>query len=153
MSELTVRISSPAEFAELRVAPPTPTGESQPFWDAIAAGRLLVQRCTGCGLAQGHPRRRCTRCWSDALSWEESSGRATIVTHSLVHRPGQQPWAAVAPYYVGLVRLAEGAVMLTHLLTDGTTPRVGDACQLAPTRVGEWVLPFFRLDPVAATPS
>ena len=153
MNELSARISSPDEFAELRVAPPTPTGESQPFWDAIADGRLLVQRCASCGLAQGHPRRRCTRCWSDALTWEEASGTATIVTHSLVHRPGQQPWSAVAPYYVGLVRLSEGAVMLTHLLADGATPQVGDICRLAPTRVGEWVLPFFRLDPSTTTRS
>jgi uncharacterized protein len=84
----------------------------------------------------------------------ESPGRAVLVTHSEVHRPGQASWAAVAPYSVGLVRLDEGAVLLTHLLTDeltgGRRPRVGDACLLEAVRVGEWVLPFFRVLPAEA---
>lgn len=146
---MNARLTTADEFAELRVAPPTPSGESQPFWDAIEEGRLRVQRCAACGTVQGHPRRRCLHCWTDALEWTDATGTATVVTHSLVHRPGQQPWAAVAPYYVALVRLDEGAVMLTHLLTTGATPRVGARCRLEPTRVGDWVLPFFRLDPGA----
>ena len=136
-------------YAELRVAPPTPTGESRPFWDAIRDGRLVLQTCGACGTAQGYPRARCVRCWSPYLRFVDSAGRGQLVTHSEVHRPGQASWAAVAPYHVGLVRLDEGAVLLTHLLTDDlprdTGPRVGDPCLVEPVRVGEWVLPFFRV--------
>ncbi|MGO3146750.1 MAG: Zn-ribbon domain-containing OB-fold protein [Leucobacter sp.] len=116
------------------------------YWDALKdEGRLLIQRCGACGSVQGYARRLCAACWKDRLEWHEARGAATVVTHSLVHRPGQGPWAEVAPYYVGLVRLDEGAVMLTHLLTDGAVPRVGDSCEFEPVQVGDWVLPFFRL--------
>jgi uncharacterized OB-fold protein len=138
-------------YADLRVAPPTPTGESQPFWDAIRDGRLVLQSCGACGTAQSYPRTRCVRCWSGDLAFVESAGRGVLVTHSEVHRPGQASWASVAPYFVGLVRLDEGAVLLTHLLTDdlpeGSRPRVADACLVEPVRVGDWVLPFFRVQP------
>ncbi|SEC63575.1 hypothetical protein SAMN04489844_2675 [Nocardioides exalbidus] len=136
-------------FADLSVAPPTPTAESQPWWDALRAGRFTVQSCGACGAAQGYPRTRCVRCWSDDLSLVDATGRAELVTHSEVHRPGQASWGVLAPYYVGLVRLEEGATLLTHLLTDDLPddrrPRVGDRCDVVPTRVGEWVLPFFRV--------
>jgi uncharacterized OB-fold protein len=142
---MSARQTTPQEFADLSVGPPTPTGESQPFWDAAAEGVLRIQRCARCGAAQGHPRRRCSACWADALEWVDAGGGATVVTHSLVHRPGQAAWASVAPYYVALVRLDEGAVMLTQLLAGDRTPRVGDRCAVEFVRVGEWSLPFFRL--------
>ena len=137
--------------AGLSVAPPTPTAESRPWWDAMREGRFTVQSCRACGTAQGYPRTRCVRCWSGDLSFVAASGRAELVTHSEVHRPGQASWGALAPYYVGLVRLDEGATLLTHLLADrlpeGRRPHVGDRCEVVLTRLGEWVLPFFRIEP------
>jgi uncharacterized OB-fold protein len=136
-------------YADLSVAGPTPTAESQPWWDALREGRFTIQVCGSCATAQGYPRTRCVRCWSAELALVAASGRAQLVTHSQVHRPGQASWASVAPYYVGLVRLEEGPTLLTHLRTDGLPddrrPRVGDPCSLALTRVGDWVLPFFRV--------
>ncbi len=142
-------------YADLAVAPPTPTAESLPWWDALREGRFTVQSCASCGTAQGYPRTRCVSCWSGDLSFVPATGRAELVTHSEVHRPGQASWGAVAPYYVGLVRLEEGATLLTHLITDGLPahrrPRVGDRCEVAPVRVGAWVLPFFRVVPLIST--
>lgn len=144
-------------YAGLSVAPPTPTAESQPWWDALREGRFTVQSCAACGTAQGYPRTRCVRCWSGDLSFGAASGRGELVTHSEVHRPGQASWAAIAPFHVGLVRLDEGATLLTHLRTDdlpgARPPRVGDACRVELTRVGDWVLPFFRVEPPASTPT
>lgn len=138
-------------YADLRVAGPTPTAESQPWWDALREGRFTLQTCGTCGTAQGYARTRCVSCWSADLAFVPASGRGELVTHSEVHRPGQASWGAVAPYYVGLVRLEEGATLLTHLWTDdlpaGRRPRVGDPCRVEPTRLGEWILPFFRVRP------
>jgi uncharacterized OB-fold protein len=136
-------------YAALQVAGPTPSAESQPWWDALREGRFAIQTCGACGAAQGYPRTRCVRCWSADLGLVPASGRGELVTHSEVHRPGQASWSAVAPYYVGLVRLEEGATLLTHLRTDdlpeGRRPRVGDPCRVQVTAVGEWVLPFFQV--------
>jgi uncharacterized OB-fold protein len=137
-------------WADLSVAGPTPTAESQPWWDALREGRFTIQRCGACGTAQGYARTRCVSCWSGDLSFVDATGRGELVTHSEVHRPGQASWAAVAPYSVGLVRLDEGATLLTQLRTDhlpdGRAPRVGDACSVELVRIGAWVLPFFRVD-------
>ncbi|RYJ06466.1 MAG: hypothetical protein EON52_06235 [Actinomycetales bacterium] len=137
-------IESGAPWKDLSVGPPTPTGESQPFWDAVADGRLLLQSCAQCSTVQGYPRRRCVQCWSDDLHWVESRGEGVVVTFTEVHRPGQAAWAEVAPYVVGLVRLEEGCTMLTHLLAGGGDLHVGDEVHFTPTQVGGWVLPFFR---------
>jgi uncharacterized OB-fold protein len=146
---MTLRIEE--SLADLSVAGPTPTAESQPWWDALREGRFTIQVCGSCDTAQGYARTRCVGCWSADLSLAPASGRGELVTHSEVHRPGQASWASVAPYYVGLVRLEEGATLLTHLRTDdlpaGRRPRVGDACRVELTRVGDWVLPFFRVEP------
>ena len=32
---------------------PTPTRESQSFWDGMREGRFMVQHCAGCGKARG----------------------------------------------------------------------------------------------------
>jgi uncharacterized protein len=142
---VTAALDLLARYAELGLAPPTPTGESQHFWDMARERRLVLQRCDRCGTHQGHPRRRCVRCWAAALSWVDSAGHATLVTHTEVHRPGQASWSDVAPYHVGLVRLDEGAVLLTQLLVDRRKPQVGDRCEVEFVRVGDWTLPFFRV--------
>lgn len=131
-------------YGELRVAPPIPTGESRHFWESARESRLVLQHCAACGTFQSYPRRRCSRCWSGQLDWVDSSGFGHVVTHTAVHRPGQTSWQPVVPYYVGLVRLDENAVLLSHFLTEEGAPTVGSRCVVQFVQVGEWRLPFFR---------
>ncbi|MGN6101392.1 MAG: Zn-ribbon domain-containing OB-fold protein [Devosia sp.] len=133
-----------ADYADLAVPGPTVTALTRPFWEAAAAGRLLLQRCRDCRRWVFYPRATCPYCWSEALDWAEASGRGRLRTWSTVVRPAHPAWAAVAPYSVGLVGLAEGPTLLSHLLADPAdlAPELPLAVRFL--RVGEATLPFFE---------
>lgn len=132
------------DLSTLKVPGPTVIALTKPFWDAAAEGRLLVQRCADCAQAVHYPRAICPDCWSEHLIWEEVSGKAVLKSFSVVLKPGHPGWAPAAPYIVGLVTLAEGPTMLSHIL-GAIPPKVGDALILAPTNIGGRVLPAFRV--------
>jgi uncharacterized OB-fold protein len=91
-----------------------------PWWDATREHRLLLQRCSGCGALQHHPRTVCTGCGAtEGLGWVDASGIGRLDCATEVHRapaPGVE-----VPYVVARVRLAEGPLLLTHLV--GTAPQ------------------------------
>lgn len=65
---------------------PAPDPETQPFWDAARAGRLLIRRCRDCGRFHFYPRPFCPVCWSTNVEWVEAGGGATLYTWSVVRR-------------------------------------------------------------------
>ncbi|OIK03951.1 Zn-ribbon domain-containing OB-fold protein [Streptomyces monashensis] len=95
---------------------------TRPYWEAAAAGRLLIRRCGACGRAHHYPREFCPHCWSEDVTWEEASGRAALYTWSTVHRNDLPPFGARTPYVAAVVDLAEGPRMMTELVNcvEGT---------------------------------
>ncbi|MGY0059299.1 Zn-ribbon domain-containing OB-fold protein [Streptomyces sp. LZ34] len=99
---------------------------TRPYWDAAAQGHLLIRRCADCGQAHHYPREFCPRCWSENVTWERVSGRATLYTWSVVHRNDLPPFGARVPYTAAVVELAEGPRMMTELVgCAGQELRVG----------------------------
>ena len=93
---------------------PAPSPLSQPFWDGTREGRLLLQRCNDCGAYRWTPQHLCRDCHSEEYAWVETSGRGTLYSWSVVHRP---PLPAFAPGYVlAVVELDEGPLMLSNLV-------------------------------------
>ncbi|MFF3765809.1 Zn-ribbon domain-containing OB-fold protein [Streptomyces sp. NPDC001922] len=86
------------------------------YWDAAAEGLLLIRRCADCGVAHHYPREFCPRCWSEDVSWEWASGRATLYTWSVVHRNDLPPFGERLPYVAAVVDLAEGPRMMTEIV-------------------------------------
>lgn len=137
-----------AELADLEVPGPTETTLTRPFWDAAAEGVLLIQRCGACGRAVFYPRAICPHCWSDALAWEAASGQGRLKSFSKVWKPGHPGWIPATPYLVGLVELAEGPTMLSHIISAGQEVRVGAPLRFAPTKIGRCILPCFTTNQV-----
>ena len=133
-------------LSELNVPGPTIIPLTEPLWTAAAKGRLSVQRCGSCDAHVFYPRGRCPYCWADALAWVEISGRGSLKSFSEVWKPGHSGWLPAVPYVVGLVALAEGPTMLSHILIDKNPVRVGDPLLLVPTNIGGRVLPCFAID-------
>ncbi|MGR6971094.1 Zn-ribbon domain-containing OB-fold protein [Streptomyces cynarae] len=105
---------------------------TRPYWDAAARGRLLVRRCAACGRAHHYPREFCPFCWSDDVTWEPASGRATLYTWSVVHRNDLPPFDGRTPYVAAVVDLAEGPRMMTEVVGCGPSGlRVGMALEVA----------------------
>jgi uncharacterized protein len=95
---------------------PTPSPTTQPFWDATADERLLIQRCDACGHAQSYPRATCTACGALNLSWEPASGTATLHTFTVARRSTHPAFDGDEPYVVAIVELAEGPRMTGNVV-------------------------------------
>ncbi|MDG2113646.1 MAG: OB-fold domain-containing protein, partial [Actinomycetota bacterium] len=94
---------------------PEPTPTSQPFWDALAEGRVEIQRCDHCSTWVYYPRARCSACLSDALSWTEVSGQGTVYTFTVARQPTTPAFAEVETPIIAVVELDEGPRVTTSL--------------------------------------
>jgi uncharacterized OB-fold protein len=93
--------------------PPLIVTQDNGFWfDGAREGRLLIQRCTGCGALRHPPGPACPVCRSFDWDTVESSRRGTLHSYTVVHRP--QDAAFTYPLTIGLLDLEEG----TRLVAD-----------------------------------
>ncbi|MBF6046270.1 hypothetical protein GO001_13705 [Streptomyces sp. NRRL B-1677] len=118
--------------------------DNAPFWEGVAAHKLLIQRCTACGTLRFPWLPGCGRCGSPAWGTVEACGSGTVYSYVVMHHP---PFPAFdPPYAVALVELAEGVRMISNITGvpyDGV--RIGMSVELEFIRVdGEWELPVFR---------
>jgi uncharacterized protein len=100
---------------------------SQPYWDALAKGEFVLQRCAACGSYQHYPRRICRTCASESLEFAVASGTGTIFAATLVHRANASGLAARTPYWLAMVQMTEGPLLFA--LLDGA-----DGAQVLPDR-------------------
>jgi len=98
-----------------------PTPETQPFWDGCAEGVLRIQRCLDCAKPYFYPRPVCPDCGSVKVEWFTASGRATLYSYVINHRPAPG-FEAEAPYAIAVVQLAEGPRMMTSVSGIPATP-------------------------------
>lgn len=110
---------------------PQPNANSRPYWEAAQTGRLLIQSCTQCGQIQAVPRGLCGHCHGDALEWQESSRKGSIVAVSTVHRAPNADFRDAAPYVLALVELAEGSRLMLNVIGKGRMEAaIGDAVEI-----------------------
>lgn len=100
---------------------PRPTPETQPYWDAAKAGELRIQWCNACQEFYFYPRPFCPRCSSPDVEWVTASGRATLHSYVINHRPAPG-FEAEAPYAIAIVELEEGPRMMTNIVGVEPTP-------------------------------
>lgn len=94
---------------------PQPTPETQPFWDSVRAHAMQLQRCQSCREFYFYPRPFCPRCYSSDVRWEPVSGRGTLETYVINHRPAPG-FEDMAPYVIAIVTLEEGPRLMTNLV-------------------------------------
>ena len=124
---------------------PTPDLETQPFWDAAREGKLLIKRCAACWRAHFYPRPFCPHCWSEDVSWEQASGRATLYTFTIVRRNDLPPFPDRVPYVAAVVDLAEGPRMMTNIEgCDHDDIEIGMQLTVAFRDEGDFTIPVFR---------
>ncbi len=74
-----------------------------PWWQAAAEHRLVVQKCSSCGVTRLPPAPVCGSCRSMESEWQEVSGRGEVYTYTIVHRPMAADQAL--PFVVAVVAL------------------------------------------------
>jgi len=87
-----------------------------PYFAAARAGRLVVQRCTGCGALRFPPRELCSACLATEAAWQEVSGRGEIFSYYVMHQIYHPGFAAEVPYAVVVVKLEEGPKLTSNVV-------------------------------------
>jgi uncharacterized OB-fold protein len=122
----------------------------RPFWDALKAHALRLQKCDGCGSWRYIPTEICPRCGSEHCTWTKVSGRGRVYTHTVVHRGPTPAYQADAPYVIAHVELEEGPRLISNLI--GCNPadvRIGMPVEVVYEDVSdEWTL--FKFAPATA---
>jgi uncharacterized protein len=98
---------------------PEPTPETRHFWDGTKAGELRIQGCDDCAHRYFPPRPFCPACGSRSVHVIKATGRATLYSYVIHHRPraGFEP-----PYAIAVVELEEGPRMMTNIVGCPQTP-------------------------------
>lgn len=102
--------------------------EQERFWRAAAEGVLLLPRCVDTGKCFFYPRERSPFTGGET-EWVEASGLGEIYSCSLSYRTEE-------PYCIAYVRLDEGPIMLSNILSD----------DLASVAIGQRVRVVFEKD-------
>lgn len=109
--------------------------DSRPYFEGLAEGLLMIQRCEPCGLQQFPPRAICTRCGSRELRFEPASGYGIIYAMSVMHRPSEPAFAESTPYVVALVDLDEGVRVMARGAVAPEKLRTGMQVLVQPDRM------------------
>ncbi len=127
---------------------PVKQPESDFYWERAKARELWLRRCIGCARAYFYPRDFCPGCGGRNVEWTQASGRGTLHTFAIVHRPPLPAFRDKTPYIVAMVDLEEGPRMATNLVgvePDPANIRVGMAVQVDYEDLTEEItLPVFR---------
>jgi uncharacterized OB-fold protein len=124
---------------------PLPEPETQPFWDATSAGKLLIQRCRACGRLQFYPRWFCARCAGD-VDWIEAAGTGEVHSFTIVRQNGTPPFDALVPYVLAVIELDEGVRMMGNVAgVDVEDVSIGMPVEVTFVReTDDVVLPMWR---------
>jgi uncharacterized OB-fold protein len=95
-----------------RVIPPVPDADDQFFWDGVAEGRLLLERCAACKTKRHPPSPMCAVCLSTEREAFESTGRGTVYSWIASHHPSEPD---AEPRIVALIDLDDGLRLVANL--------------------------------------
>ena len=95
---------------------PARTPELEPFFAAAQRRQLVVQRCRQCDTHRFPAREICSECLSNVADWVPVSGKGEIFSFNVMHQIYHPGFAAEVPYAVVVIKLAEGAKMLSNVV-------------------------------------
>lgn len=90
---------------------PNPSPDTQAYWDGLKEGRLLLQKCSGCGKVRNYPRPMCDACYSMESRWVEAKGSGKIHSWTETHHAFNPGFKGELPYILVTVDLDEGVRM------------------------------------------
>jgi uncharacterized OB-fold protein len=121
--------------------------DTQPFWDGIAQGKLVLQYCTVAGRFQHYPKPVSSYTGRRTLEWRAVSGKGVIYAATVVRIPGPGVEGRI-PLCVATVELDEGVRIIANILNCAPADlAVGKRVRLAVDRLApEHPYPAFELE-------
>jgi len=95
---------------------PTPSPETQRFWDACRRHELWLPFCRACEAFYFYPRDFCPTCFSIDIEYRQCSGRGVIYTFAIQYRAWHPGWTSDVPYITAIVQLDEGPRLMTNII-------------------------------------
>ena len=147
-----IKPASDAPAAAPKAIPRSAPGMSDDtrfFWEGAREGKLLIQRCKGCGTLRHPPGPVCQSCHSFEWDTVQASGLGTVYSFVVMHYPEVPPFDYPNP--VGLIELDEGTRLVAQLVgVKSGEVQIGQRVQVEFNTFndGDLVLPQFR--PIAA---
>ncbi|HEY2304041.1 MAG TPA: OB-fold domain-containing protein [Acidimicrobiales bacterium] len=93
---------------------PALTEDNAWWFEACRRHRLLIQRCTACGVLRHPPEPACGTCQSFEWDTVDASGQGTVYSFVVNHHP--QVAAFDYPFAVGLIELEEGTRLVANVI-------------------------------------
>ena len=106
---------------------PSPTPDTQPYWDGLNEGRLRLQRCADCGKVRHYPAAG-VRCLllDERRTGSTPPASGTVHSWTITHHAFHPGFKGDLPYMLLTVDLAEGVRMNAQARgIDAATLRVG----------------------------
>ena len=97
----------PVNYRGMALLIPDNDSEWKEFYEHARAHRLVVRKCTACGLMRYPALHACPWCMSLGWSWQTLSGKGTIHSYEIVHHAIQPGFKDSTPYATILVELDE----------------------------------------------
>lgn len=94
-----------------------PTLDTRWWWDALSHGELLIPTCQGCSYRFFPPQAFCPNCGSADLLRIATSGKGTIYSWVVIHRPFGANSPAV-PYAIVAVDMEGGGRLIGRYIGD-----------------------------------
>ncbi|WP_129116057.1 Zn-ribbon domain-containing OB-fold protein [Halegenticoccus tardaugens] len=99
------------------------TAYTDPFWEALVDGKVLIHRCEECTSRFFPPGPVCPYCQSLAVEWQESTGKGTLFSFTRQH--------VTAPEFddgliVGVIELDDEPRLLTPIDEPYQDLRIGN---------------------------
>ncbi|MEC9340885.1 MAG: Zn-ribbon domain-containing OB-fold protein [Pseudomonadota bacterium] len=82
------------------------------FFEAMADGKVMVQRCADCGTWLAPGAFVCDNCASENLTWDQASGTGEVYSYVVYHRAFDPAFESLVPYNVCLIEMDEGPRLL-----------------------------------------
>jgi uncharacterized OB-fold protein len=124
---------------------PVKSLDAASFWAACDEHRLVMQRCTSCGLLQFYPRALCRHCGGVDLVDEQVSGDGRVASFTICHRAVGERFMDRVPYVLALIDLDEGPRLMSNIVDcPPEEVAIGDRVQVAFEQAApDVILPVF----------
>ena len=101
---------------------PVPQVESDFYWEKCKEHELWLRYDNDAQQAYFYPRDISPITFSRNTTWVQASGKATLYTYAIVHRPFHPGFVGDVPFVTAMVELEEGPIMPTNIVMDDPTP-------------------------------
>ncbi len=95
---------------------PTPTADTEFFWEATKHNELKFQKCKDCGYVRWPASIACPKCHSKNFEYIISKGIGKIYSFVVYRVAFHEAFKNKIPYVVAVVELQEGPHILTNIV-------------------------------------